>query len=67
MVDGGVLLDGESLGHAPERDIDLPVLTGAFASRRRGRLYLRRGDRYAVDFHLLTDALQVLVVARHRA
>src|SRR5205807_848463 len=30
-------------------------------------VHLRRGDRYAMDFHLLTDALQVLVVARHRA
>src|ERR1700730_12505871 len=33
-----------------------------FASRQpRGRLCLRRSDCYAMDFHLFTDALQVLV------
>src|SRR3954469_10114118 len=35
--------------------------------QHRGRLCRRRSDCYAMDFHLLTDALQVLVVARHRA
>jgi hypothetical protein len=40
----------------------------AFASRQHcDRLCRRRSDCYAMDFHLLTDALQVLVVARHRA
>jgi len=35
--------------------------------QHRDRLWRRGSDGYAMDFHLLTDALQVLVVARHRA